>query len=112
MALLTTQSVTRAGLNPLASVACTAGGDTVRVSDRTFLVFKNGDASPKTITIAVPGTTNFGANQPQDAVVVAAGNTAVIGPIDSTFLQPGTSPGVANITYSAVTSCTISACQL
>lgn len=112
MALLTTQSITRAGLNPLATAACTGGGDTVRVSDRTFLLFKNADASSKTITIGVPGNTNYGAALPQNAVVVAAGNTALIGPIDSTFLTPGTSPGTAAITYSAVTSCTIAALQL
>ena len=112
MALLTTQSITKAGLNPLASVACTAGGDTVRIADRTFLIFKNADASAKTITLDVPGNTDYGVAKPDVAVIVAAGNTAVIGPIDSTFLQPGSSPGTANITYSAVTGCTISAVQL
>jgi len=112
MALLTTQSIVRAGLNPMASSACTAGGDTVRVSDRTFLLFKNADASPKTITIGVSGNTIYGQANPQNAVIVAAGNTALIGPIDSTFLTPSTTPGTAAITYSAVTSCTIAALQL
>jgi len=112
MALLTTQSVTRTGLNPVNAVAANAGGDTIRISDRTMLYVKNADAASKTVTIDIPGNTSYGAPNPEIPVIVAAGAIALIGPIDSVFLQPGTSPGVANITYSAVTSVTVAAVQL
>lgn len=112
MALLTTQTITKAGLNPVNAVAANAGGDTVRVSDRTFLYVKNADASAKTVTIDVPGNTDYGVAKPEVVVTVAAGAIAFIGPIDTTFLQPGSSPGTANVTYSAVTSVTVAACQL
>jgi len=106
MALLSAQSAVKGG-TALNFVACTAGGDTVRTGDRTYLLFKNGDASSKTITVAVPGNTSYGQANPANAIVVAAGATQIIGPIDGQFAQPGTTPPTANITYSAVTSCTI-----
>jgi hypothetical protein len=112
MALLTTQSITKSGLNPLATVSAAGGGDTIRCSDRTFLYVRNADASSKTVTLDVPGNTDYGQARPDVAVVIAAGNFAMIGPIDATFMQPGTNPPTANITYSAVTSVTVAAVQL
>lgn len=112
MALLSTQSITKTGLNPLATTAAAGGGDTIRCGDRTFLFVRNTDASAKTVTIDVPGNTDYGVARPDVSVVVAAGNTAMIGPIDSTFMQAGTNPPTANITYSAVTNVAVAAVQL
>jgi hypothetical protein len=106
MALLSAQSSVKGG-TVLNFVACTAGGDTVRVGDRTYLLFKNGDAASKTITVAVSGTTSYAQNKPANAIAVAAGAQVIIGPIDGEFATPGTNPATAAITYSAVTSCTI-----
>lgn len=106
MALLAAQSAVKGG-TVLTYNACAAGGDTVRTGDKVFLLFKNGDASSKTVTIAVPGTTSYGVANPADAIVVAAGAEVIIGPIDSQFATPGTNPPTAAITYSAVTSCTM-----
>jgi len=111
MALLTTQSITKAGLTLVEGTA-SGGGDTIRVGDRIFLYIRNGDASSKTVTVDVPGNTEYGVAKPDLAVTVAAGAYAFVGPIDSTFLQPGTSPGVANITYSAVTNVKVAAVSL
>jgi hypothetical protein len=106
MALLASQSGVKGGV-ALTFTACAGGGDTVRTGDRTYLLFKNADASSKTITIAVPGNTAYAQANPANAVVVAAGVTSLIGPIDAQFATPGTNPPTAAITYSAVTSCTI-----
>lgn len=111
MALLSSQPITKAGL-VLSEVAASGGGDTIRVGDRNFLYIHNSDASSKTVTIAVAGNTTYGQAKPQLPVVVAAGAYALVGPIDSDFLQPGTSPGVANITYSAVTNLKVAAVSL
>jgi hypothetical protein len=106
MALLSAQSGVKGGV-ALTFNACTAGGDTVRTGDKVYLLFKNGDATSKTITIAVPGNTSYAQAKPANAVVVAAGAQTIIGPIDGEFATPGTNPPTAAITYSAVTSCTI-----
>lgn len=111
MALLSTQSITKAGLT-LVEGSATGGGDTIRIGDRIFLYVHNADASSKTVTVDVPGNTEYGVAKPDLAVTVAAGAWSFIGPIDSTFLQPGSSPGVANITYSAVTNLKVAAVSL
>ncbi len=111
MALLSNQSITKAGLT-LSEVSASGGGDTIRIGDRTFLYIHNADASSKTITIDVPGSTTYGVAKPDLSVTVAASGYAFVGPIDSDFLQPGTSPAVANITYSAVTNLKVAAVAL
>ena len=59
MALLTTTTMTSAGLTP-ATVAASAGGDTIAPAngsdDRTFLYVNNGSASSITVTVADPCT--------------------------------------------------------
>lgn len=103
MAALTKQSVPLSGLADLTYASCAGGGDTVANPNRgDVILFVNGDASAKTITIAVPGTEWNGGAKADTALTVEAGDTGVL------LLDPryGDS-GVANITYSAVTSCTI-----
>lgn len=106
MALLAKQIGSLPGLNPVVMSACTGGGDTVAVdSEDTYVLFKNGDASSKTITIAVYGSV-FGQALASVAHVVTAGNMALILlPVQA--VDPTT--GLVSITYSAVTSCTIAA---
>lgn len=106
MALLAAQSATKAGV-ALTFNSCAGGGDTVRIGDRTYIIIKNADASPKTVTVDVPGNTAWGQANPDAVIVVAAGAQTIVGPIDSTFAQPGTNPATANLTYSAVTNLTI-----
>jgi len=104
MAALTLQQVPVTGLDLGALTAAAGGGDTVQVTANEMggwdaapacLVFRNGDASAKTVSIA--GAT---------PVSVAAGAIGVF-PLK-------TGQGGANIavTYSAVTSCTVGAFQL
>jgi len=106
MALISAQTPVRGGV-ALTFSAANAGGDTVRTGDRVYLLVRNSDASAKTVTIDVPGNTSYGQANPDVSLSVAAGATAIFGPIDSVFVQPGTNPPTANITYSAVTSVTV-----
>lgn len=104
MAALTLQQVPAAGLDIGALAAASGGGDTVQVTANEMggwdvapaaLVFRNGDAASKTVTI--------GAAAP---VSVAAGAIGIF-PLK-------TGQGGANIavTYSAVTNCFVGAIQL
>jgi hypothetical protein len=86
-------------------VAATSGGDTIAPSDRGALLVKNGDASPKTVTIVTPGNDKYGQARPDIAVVVAAGATELIGPLPQDLADPVT--GQVGITYSAVTAVTV-----
>lgn len=109
MALLTTTTMTSAGLTP-ATVAASAGGDTIAPAngsdDRTFLYVNNGSASSITVTVADPGKTPAGNSGTAAAVTVAAGAVSLI-PISTGAINPAT--GQASITYSAVTSVTVAA---
>jgi hypothetical protein len=104
MAALTLQQIPVTGLDIGALAAATGGGDTVQVTANEVggwdnaaacLVFRNGDAASKTVSIA--GAT---------PVTVAAGAIGIF-PLK-------TGQGGANIavTYSAVVSCTVGAFQL
>jgi len=103
MAALTLQAVPVGGLDLGALVAATGGGDTVQVtahetggwdSAPAVFIFRNGDASSKTVT--VDGT----------PLVVAAGAIGVVP------LKTGYGGKNVAVTYSAVTSCTVGAFQL
>ena len=108
MALLATQTISRAGLTP-ALQAASSGGDSWEPSSTTFLVAKNGSASSITVTVATTATA-FGQPISNVAVPVAAGAEVWFGPFDPGMVaQSGTNLG--NLTYSAVTSLTIAAVQ-
>lgn len=104
MAALTLQQVPVTGLDIGALAAATGGGDTVQVTANEMggwdsapacLVFRNGDAASKTVTI--------GAAAP---VTVAAGAIGIFP------LKTGQGGANIAITYSAVVSCTVGAFQL
>ena len=90
--------------------AASGGGDKVAPNKRGALLVTNGDASSKTVTIAVPGNTKYGQANPDVAVVVAAGVTKLIGPFASDLADP--TDGKVAITYSAVTSVTVAAVSI
>jgi hypothetical protein len=107
MALLATFNVSEAGGAPT-FVAANAGGDTCAVpGGGAFIVAKNGSGAPITVTIAdvqtpVPGGSAANNNS---VVSVPAGAERWIALNPSRHLNPAT--GVANITYSGVTSLTV-----
>lgn len=102
MALLAKQATSVNGVDLTMNTAA-GGGDTVLV-DRpgVFILVRNGDATPKTITIVDPRT-QYGQPSPDVPNVVAAGaNRPIALPIE--FADAN---GLVSITYSAVTSVTV-----
>lgn len=85
--------------------AASAGGDTVAPNPTGILHVKNGSGASITVTVVVPGNTEFGQAAPDIPVVVAAGGHAAIGPLNSQTLLNGS--GLVDITYSGVTSLTV-----
>lgn len=95
---------------PMAAAA--GGGDVVTNTGGVVILFQNGDASSKTVTVKsyYTGTAPAGTTKADLAVVVAAGETAVIGPLDAAVWN--NSSGQVELTYSAVTSCKVGAYSL
>lgn len=89
------------GPTGLANVDLTqaAAGDTAQVGSNKDLVVLNNDAASHTVTVAVPGTGFTGAANPDLAVVVAAGDLAIIPLLD--LYADGANDGQAVITYDA-----------
>lgn len=88
-------------------VAAAALGDTAPVGPGRFLVVRNADAAPHTVTIATPGSVS-GLAISEATMTVAAGETNAI-PLGQVFRG---SSGRAAITYDAVTSVTVGAFEL
>lgn len=107
MALLTNQQAAVTG-KAVTFAAAAGGGDTVNIDGTIVLIVRNGDASSKTVTVVRPGT-EFGAAVADVPVTVPAGETWVIGPLPQSFED---TDGLADITYSAVTSVTIAAVRV
>jgi hypothetical protein len=103
MANLSASRVTLAGVAP-AFVAASAGGDVV-APNNGVLVVKNDDVAAVTVTIATPGKTEFGLDQPDVTVSVPAGSTRYIGPL-SPRLNDVDLGGVP-VSYSSVTSLSV-----
>ena len=91
----------------VALAAASGGGDTVKANPNGALLVRNGDVAAKTVTVVIPGNTDFGQAEPDVAVVVAAGATALIGPFPAAAEDP--SDHLVHISYSAVTSVTVAA---
>lgn len=108
MAILATQSVTRAGLTP-AYGAAAAGGDKFTPNDRTVLHVKNASAASVTVTVDVPAEAFPGAAIADTAVAVPAGSERLIGPFPPRYYADPTDAGLADVTYSASASVTVGA---
>jgi hypothetical protein len=108
MATLSYIQAKTSAVSAAAQAAASAGGDKVAPNERGMLVFRNGDGTSKTVTVAVPGNTKYGVANPDVPYVVPAGATAYIGPLSADLGDPADN-GLIAITYSAVTSCTVSA---
>lgn len=107
MAALNTVQTGPAGvLVPMA--AASAGGDTFSGKERGVLILRNADAAAATVTIVVPGTGRYGQPEPDIALVVPAGETAVFGMFDG----PMRANGEVSVTYSKVTALTVAYVEL
>ncbi|WP_109507355.1 hypothetical protein [Nocardioides speluncae] len=91
--------------------AASVGGDKVSPSQHGVVLFRNGDAASKTVTVATPGVDKYGQARPDIAITVPANTTAVIGPFPAD-LGDTVGDGLVALTYSAVTNCTVDAVSL
>ena len=110
MALLTVQSVSKAGIADAigALAAADVAGDSIGSSAGILIVVDNADASPHTLTIAAPVASadcgNLGALDVDPiTLVVAAGNTGFL----TVPLGYGDASNNFAWTYDAVTSVTV-----
>jgi len=67
---------------------------------------KNGDASPKTLTLEEADVCSFGHPATDEAIVIAAGKYAIITPKNYLRFRDGTTKKMA-LTWSALTSVTV-----
>jgi len=116
MADLVTQDLSGEGGAEVSFVAADAGGDKFVWTASTFLMIKNDDASPKTVTLDAVQTSvtlqQYGELTRADIVlVVGAGEVAVIPPPPTPFRNDSDAGKVA-VTYSAVTSLLVAAAQM
>lgn len=96
-----------------ALVAATADGNSFRNSGRQFLLVKNTDSAPHTVTFQTPGEVG-GLALENPAIVVAAGATVLFGPFPPLLFNQtaGVDLGKVYVDYSAVTSVTVEVFQL
>jgi hypothetical protein len=106
MALLARQTAKVTG-TVITFASASGGGDTVAPDPFGVLHVRNASGGTLTVTVVVPGNTQFGQAQPDVAVAVAAGASVAIGPLSPDLADPAT--GLINITYSGVTSLTVAA---
>jgi hypothetical protein len=106
MATLTYQQATATGAT-VTMAAASAGGDKVRPNPNGAVLVRNADASPHTVTVAVPGNTKYGQADPDITVTVAAGAFKLIGPLPQDLAS--SVDGLVALTYDGVTSVTVAA---
>lgn len=114
MATLTVESIVEAGLNATDNAAA-GGGDAIPNSGAEVLHVKNGGGASITVTVTAQQTAQqvpgFGAMTKADAAVaVPAGEERFIGPFPKGAFND--SGGLAQITYSGVTSVTVAALKV
>lgn len=97
MAEIPLQKIGPTGLNNV-DMTQAAAGDTAQTGENKKLVVNNGDAAAHTVTIAVPGNGFTGVANPDLAVVVAAGDLAII-PLPDIYTDP--TDNRAHISYDA-----------
>lgn len=106
MATLTTQVVKRTGVVPTYAAAA-GGGDRFTPDANTFLHVKNGSAGSITVTVAATKVPTPDMTIASVAVAIAAGAEKMIGPLPADVFAATDGSGLADITYSGVTSLTV-----
>ena len=110
MATLTVQEITRAGTT-VTLAAAAGGGDKLPPGPTTCLKVTNGGGGAITVTIATPNTVADSITQGDLSVSVGAGVTKDIGPLPEQWFA-NAADGLADVTYSGVTSVTVGAWKL
>ena len=93
--------------------AAPADGNSFRNSGRQFILVKNADSSPHTVTFQTPGEVG-GLALENPATAIAAGATVLFGPFRPLQYNQtsGVDLGKVYVDYSAVTSMTVEVFQL
>jgi hypothetical protein len=101
---LTVNTVSRAGVNVTSEgVAATSGGDSMPNTGKEMLVLMNGDDAAHTVTLTYKATTDGQAISNRQ-VIVAAGDTTIIGPFPVPLYG-----NPVGWTYDAITSVDVAA---
>lgn len=108
MAQLTVESVSLDGSYP-AMVSADANGDSFSNGGNEMFKVTNGGATSITVTVKSPLPCNYGYNH-DVALSVAAAATVDVGPFPP--MRFNDNKGNVNVTYSAVTSVTVSAVRV
>lgn len=99
-----------AGTTITSAVAAPSGagaGNGDAVSTGCFLLVKNANASPMTVTVKMTGTTLDGSAVADKTFTVGATTNSLIGPLTADMKQvTGTNAGQVLVEYSSVTSLT------
>lgn len=109
MALLTTQTITRAGATP--SYAAVAASDTFVPGSGVFLHVKNAGGSSDTCVVQVLQGDPPGLTIADNSVSVTNGQERMIGPFSAQFFADPTT-GLATVTHSFTTSVTVAVLNL
>ena len=109
MALLTVQSISGEGVSPTFRAA-TASGDTFPNDGRTMLHIKNGGTAAVTVTFDSVEKCNFGFDHDLTVSIPASGER-IVGPFDPARFNNKVN-GLVSVTYSGVTTVTVSALRM
>lgn len=109
MAALATHQLVDAGTKP--TFVAAGASDTADIGNghNTFVVYKNTDGTPKTITITAPGNTEYGQPNPDPQITVAATTGEVWIPLRREY-SDGT--GKATLVPSGTTGLTVAVVRL
>ena len=108
MALLTTYSMADAGTAP--TFVAAASSDTVTYAASVFVVYRNTNASTRTVTITVPGNTSYGQALPDPILTLGATTGELWIPLRALYQDSAT--GLVTFTLSATTNVTVSVVRL
>jgi hypothetical protein len=104
MALLTVQTITRAGITP--TYGAVSASDTFPPGPTTFLHVKNGGASPDSCVIQVLAGDPPGLTITDVTVSVTNGQERIIGPFPAQFFaDPTTGLGTVTHGYTSTVTC-------
>jgi hypothetical protein len=109
MAILSTQQVSLTGLAPTYAAAA-GGGDKFQPGTTVFLHVKNGSGAPITVTVDSKTPSSYGDDVNIEVAVPATTGERMIGPFNPSRFSG--SDGLADISYSGVTSLTIAVVRL
>jgi hypothetical protein len=109
VAALTTQTISRGGVQPTYSPV--AASDTFTPGQQTFLHVKNAGGSPDTCVVQVLAGDPYGLVITDNSVSVPAGSERMLGPFSGQFFADPTT-GQATVTHSFTTSVTCAVLNL